>query len=296
MKEKIKTHIGLGRFFALPPVVCAVLLGVALGGNWSWLSAMVALGAIFLMAYGHSLNTLLDYSWTGFDKGTEEERSRGKIYTKAQQPIATGILTPREVVMNGLVYLLISAIFTGIIAWQVSPVIWIFWALGALCTFWYSYGKLHYQAEIALGAGFGPIAVMLGMATQPNPDFLVAFLAGMPFLVMWGFAAEFVDQATDAEPNWPKGLRNLGALAWKNNVSVPLFTGFLFTIAYLVQLALMAGGILAPLTALSFIAFPFLAYGLLIMGNDFNKKGIMLALVGIFIHGIALLCGQIFGG
>ncbi len=28
MKEKIKTHIGLGRFFALPVAACAVLFGM----------------------------------------------------------------------------------------------------------------------------------------------------------------------------------------------------------------------------------------------------------------------------
>jgi len=100
MKEKIKAHLALGRFFALPAAVCAVLLGIALGDEWSWLSALVVLAAIFEMAYAHSFNTLLDYHWTGFDKGTEEERSRGKIYTKAQQPIATGILSTREVLIS----------------------------------------------------------------------------------------------------------------------------------------------------------------------------------------------------
>lgn len=296
MKDKIRTHVGLGRFFALPCVVCAVLLGCTLGGSLSWLSAMVVLAAIFQMAYSHSFNTLLDYSWTGFDKGTEEERSKGKVYTKGQQAIAAGKLVPRAVLINGLVYLAISAVFIGIVAWKVSLIIWALWAVASLVTFWYSWGKLHYQCELALGIGFGPLAVMLGMASQPNPDFLLAFLAGIPFLILWGFAAEFVDQATDAEPNWPRGLRNLGALAWKNNVSVPLFTGFLFIIAYLAQMALIVGGVLAPLTGLSFIAFPLIAYGLLIMGNEFNKMGIMLLLLSVFVHMIAFLIGQAIGG
>lgn len=296
MKDKILTHIGLGRFFALPCVVCAVLLGCALGGELSWISAVVALAAVFQMAYSHSFNTLLDYSWTGFDKGTEEERSRGKIYTKGQQAIAAGKLSSRVVLINGLVYLTISAIFVGIVAWQVSALIWALWGVGALMTFWYSWGKLHYQCELALGVGFGPIACMMGMASQPNPDFLLAFLAGIPFLILWGFAAEFVDQALDAEPNWPRGLRNLGALAWRNNISVPLFVCFLFIMAYLAQVFLIAGGVLAPLTGLSLIAFPLIAYGLLIMGNDFNKTGIILLLLACFVHMVAFTAGQIVGG
>lgn len=296
MKDKIKAHIGLGRFFALPAAACAVLLGIALGGHWSWLSVMVVLAAVFEMAYAHSFNTLLDYSWTGLDKGAEDERSKGKVYTKAQQPIAAGKLTPKAVLANGLVYLAISAVFVGIVAVKVSPVIWAIWALGALMTFWYSWGKLHYQCELALGVGFGPVACMMGMASQPNPDFLLAFLAGIPFLILWGFAAEFVDQATDAEPNWPRGLRNLGALAWKNNVSIPLFVSFLFIMAYVAQMFLIIGGVLAPLTGLSLVAFPTIAYGLLIMGNDFNRVGIILLLLSAFIHMVAFTAGQIIGG
>jgi len=296
MKDKIFNHIGLGRFFALPCVICAVLLGCTLGGSLSWLSAMVALAAVFQMAYSHSFNTLLDYSWTGFDKGVEEERSKSKVYTHGQQAIAAGKLSSRGVLTNGLVYLAISAVFIGIVAWKVSPVIWAIWGLGALMTFWYSWGKLHYQCELALGVGFGPVACMMGMASQPNPDFLLASLAGIPFLILWGFAAEFVDQAIDAEPNYPRGLRNLGALAWRNNISVPLFVCFLFIMAYLAQAFLIAGGVLAPLTGLSLVAFPLIAYGLLIMGNDFNKTGIMLLLLACFVHMVAFTAGQIVGG
>lgn len=163
-------------------------------------------------------------------------------------------------------------------------------------TFWYSWGKLHYQCELALGVGFGPIACMMGMASQPNPDFLVAFLAGIPFLILWGFAAEFVDQAIDAEPNWPRGLRNLGALAWKNNISIPLFVGILFIMAYIAQVFLIVGGVLAPLTGLSLVAFPLIAYGLVIMGNELNKTGIMLLLLACFVHMVAFTAGQIVGG
>jgi len=295
VKDKIKTHIGLGRFFALPAAVCAVLLGIALGGNWSWLSAMVVLAAIFEMAYAHSFNTWLDYSWTGFDKGTEEERSKGKVYTKAQQPIAAGILTPKEVVANGLVYLAISAIFVGIVAWQVSPVIWVIWVVTALCTFWYSWGKLHYQCEMALGVGFGPFAVMLGMASQPSPDFLLAFLAGIPFLILWGYGAETIDQWSDAEPNWPRGLRNWGALLWKNNVSISMFLVWLLVITFLSQLFLIAGGVLAPLTAISLISFIPLSFCLLYLERDL-KVGVLWGLGGIFVHMLLLVVGQIVGG
>lgn len=289
---KTKAHIGLGRFFAFPVALCAVLLGVALGGHWSWLSAMVVLGAIFQMAYAHSFNTLLDYSWTGFDKGTEEERSKGKVYTKGQQAIAAGILTPKQVLINGLVYLAISAIFIGIVAWKVSPIIWLIWAVTALCTFWYSWGKLHYQCELALGIGFGPLAVMLGMASQPNLDFLAAFLAGIPILILWGFAAETMDQWTDAEPNWPRGLRNFGALVWKHGVSISMFLAWILCITFVCQLFLVAGGILKPLTALSLLTFLPFSVCLIFLQRK-PKAGILWGLGGIYLYGLLLLLGEV---
>jgi len=294
VKEKIKTHIGLGRFFALPVCVCAVLLGVALGGHWSWLSAMVALGAAFQMAYAHSFNTLLDYQWTGFDKGAEEERSRGKVYTHGQQAIAAGIMSPKEVLANGLVYLAISAVFIGIIAWKVSALIWAIWAVTALCTFGYSWGKLHWSCEFFLGIGFGPLAVMLGMASQPNPDFLTAFLAGIPILILFGYGAETMDQYTDAAPNWPRGLRNFGALVWKNNVSISTFIVWLLCATFLSQLFLAAAGILRPLTALTLITL--IPFSLCLLFLEMKPKvGIIWGLGGIYLYGLLLLLGEVLG-
>lgn len=295
MKEKIEIHLGLGRFFALPCVVCAVLLGCTLGGSLSWLSVMAVLAGIFLMAYAHSFNTLLDYSWTGFDKGTEEERSKGKVYTKGQQAIAAGKLTPRGVLINGLVYLAISAIFVGIVAWRVSPVIWAIWAGTALCTFWYSWGKLHWNCELALGTGFGPLAVVLGMASQPNPDFLLAFLAGIPFLIMWGFAMETYDQWTDWEVNVPRGLKNLGALIGQYHISPALFLGWLIAMAYLSQLLLITANVLKPLTGLSLCSIPLFAYGIAWVEGK-PQTGIIIVLLGCFIYMALLLVGEIVGG
>ncbi|HUV56180.1 MAG TPA: UbiA family prenyltransferase [Dehalococcoidales bacterium] len=294
MKDKISTHIGLGRFFALPIAACSVLLGVALGGHWSWLSAMVCLGVVFQMAFAHSFNTLLDYSWTGLDKGTEAERSRGKIYTHGQQEIASGKMTPKGVLLNGLVYLAISAVFIGIVAWQVSPIIWAIWGIASLCTFWYSWGKLHFQCEIALGTGFGPLAVMMGMASQPNPDFLLAFLAGIPALLLFGYGAETLDQFIDAEPNWPRGLRNFGALVWRNNASISTILGWLLSITFLSQLFLITGGVLHPLTALTLITFlPFSMCLLFIESKP--KVGIIWGLGGIYLYCLLLLLGEVPG-
>jgi len=293
---KIRAHLlTLPRWFGLPAAACAVALGCILGGVPGWLTAVAIVCGALLMAGAHSFNSVLDKEWTHFDEGLVGERSKEKVYTKGQNVIMAGVVSSREVLINALSWYVLSAGVAVVISIYGSPWVWLPWTLTALCTFFYSWGKMHYLCETALGLGFGSFAVMLGICGSPKPDLLMAFLAGLPFLVLWGFMAEFVDQATDAEPNWPRGLRNLGALAWKNNVSVPLFTGFLIVMAYLTQIALIAYGTLAPETALSLVAFPLFAYGLLIMGNDFNKKGILIVLLGIFVHMILLVVGQAIG-
>ncbi|GAH34657.1 unnamed protein product, partial [marine sediment metagenome] len=224
----------------------------------------------------------------------EEERSKGKVYTKGQQAIAAGKLTPKIVLVNSLIYLAISAVFVGIVAWKVSPVIWVIWGITALCTFWYSWGKLHWNCELALGTGFGPLAVMLGMASQPNPDFLAAFLAGIPFLILWGYGAETIDQWTDAEPNWPRGLRNFGALVWRNNISISMFLAWLVGITFLSQVFLIAGGILAPMTALSLISFIPFSFCILHLEKDL-KTGVIWGLGAIFLHMVLFTLGQVIG-
>jgi len=296
-KLKIYIHLlTLPRWFALPAVVAAIALGGILM-EVTFLPILLAiLSGMLLMAGAHSFNTYLDYVWTKLDQGGEEERSRPKEYTVGQQPIAAGLMNPPEVLANALGWYALSIIPAIILTVIATPYIWIPWVLSALSTFYYSYGKLHYQCEFALGLGFGPFAVMLGACASPNPNLGIAFLAGLPFLILWGFLAEFVDQATDAEVNWNKGLRNLGAWAWKNNVSIPMFTGWLLVMTFIVQFALVLSGILSPLVNISLISFPLFAYGMVTLGEKFSKQGVLLLLVGVFVHMVTFVVGQGIGG
>jgi len=295
--EKLKAHIlVLPRWFALPAAMSAVALGCLIAGSPWWLTIVALLSGAFMMAYAHTFNTLLDYSWTGLDKGAPTERSRPKEYTTGQQPIAAGVLTKREVLLNGLVWLALSAGLAVPMGIWGSWWVWFPWSLVACCTFWYSWGKLHYCCETALGLGFGSFAVMFGAATSPNALglFATACLAGLPFVLLWGFAAETIDQWCDSEPNWPRGLRNFGALVWKNNVSISAFTMWLIAIAYCTQLALIAGGVLAWQTGLSLAAFIPLSFCLLYIEKNL-KVGVLWGLAGIFLHMVALTVGQAVG-
>ena len=133
---------------------------------------------------------------------------------------------------------------------------------------------------------------MFGASTIDNPNLWVAFLAGLPFVMVWGFAAEFIDQATDAEANWDKGLRNLGSWVWKNKIDTPNFFMGIVALTYVVQLATIATGVLEPKSIISVAAMPFFLYGSAMLGKDFGKIPVLTLLFGIFVHMIGLVVGQ----
>lgn len=323
MKTKIRAHlITLPRWFAAPVCICAVVLGGVIGGGDFFPIILAVITALLLMAAAHSSNTWLDFYWTCFDLGTAEERSYPKVYTRGQQPIAAGILSGKEVLGNILFWLGLSAIPAGILSVIVSPWIWLFWVLTVACSPFYSWGKLHYLCEMALGLGFGSIACCLGVSVSPNPDYLKAFLAGIPILILWGFAAETLDQFLDAEPNWPRGLRNLGALVWKSETSITVVIGWLFSVTFISQLFFILVGILSTWTALTLITFiPFTLCLILLQRKtprlphmmepgdnvvefisrlsqpvEDPKAGILWGLGGIYLYVILLAIGQIIGG
>lgn len=293
MKKLKAVLVTLPRWFATPGIVCMVLLGGVLSGGINWLVWVAALSGLCAMSWGHGMNTFLDYAWTGFDKGTVEYRSKGKTYTVGQNVIASGTLSVAESFWYSFIWLVLSAVFALIIHLQVGPWIWLPWVLGALVTFLYSWGKLHYLCEFALGMGFGPLAVMLGASATPHPQMLIAFLAGLPFFVLWGYFAETIDQWTDAEPNWPRGLRNMGALLWKNNVSFVAFVSFLILTTFAVQL-LITPSVLKPLAGISLVTFIPFSFCLLHIEKNL-KVGVIWGLVGIFLYALLLLLGQILG-
>lgn len=245
----------LPRWFALPVAALGVLLGGLMdaGSQTAPLRlALVALSAGLLMAWGHAMNALLDYSWTRLDQG--EGRSRPKPYTGGQQPLADGLVSPIEVWWNAVSWLTLSAVPLMVLSRQGYSWPWLFWLIGALCTFAYSWGKLHWLCETVLAVGFGFVPVMMGAAVTQHPNYMHAALVSIPFGLLFGFAAEIVDQWWDAAGNWAKGLRNIGAWCWKVNLHVGVVAGTFVLFAIVAHLALVVAGILSLPTIFALIA------------------------------------------
>jgi 1,4-dihydroxy-2-naphthoate octaprenyltransferase len=284
-------------------MACAVALGCILTGAAGWLTALAIISGGLIMAYSHAMNTYLDF-FTGIDR-IGGPTSRPKSYTAGNQVIVTGQMRPMEVLINALCWLAASAGVAVIIAHYASAWIWLPWGLSATMTFLYSVGKKAYLCELALGLGFGPLAVMIGAAASTGfvfHDFGPAFMSGLVFAWVFGFGAEFIDQAFDADVNWDSGLRNMGALAWKTGIHPATFTCVLLGFAYIIQIALVIGGFLAPLTLSTLAVMPLFVYSVMAVCESkpdvkqaelkFNDKAIMAAMGVMFLWMLALVISQ----
>ena len=283
------------RWFAAPVLVSSVVLGYVVSAPLSWFVFVPILFALCVMAWGHTMNTVLDYSWTGLDKGLESERSHPKPYTSGQQVIASGMLTARQVFLIAVGWLAVSTIAMIYISIHAASLwVFVFWALSALVTFAYSWGKLHWLCEIALGVGFGPLAALIGAAASPSPDYLASALASIPIFLIFGWGAEAYDQWFDSDTNWDQGLRNIGAWVWHTKNSIGLAVGVIVLATFLAQGLLVLSGILSLWTLLSLPA----ALSLVLLPQAEKRKpwAVNLLLGAVFYYCIALAVGQVVGG
>jgi 4-hydroxybenzoate polyprenyltransferase len=198
------------------------------------------------------------------------------------------VITVAESFWVSAAYLGLSAVVTIYLATLTTPWVWLPWVLVAACAPLYSWGKFTYSCELVLALGFGPFAVMFGAAVGPGPEMLRAFLAGIPFGLVFGFMAELVDQWMDADVNVPKGLRNLGALCWRRGWGLrgPLALMALATMG--VHLALINAQMLSPW---AFLALPLLAF-IVMLAPLYEKKqklGIMGGLALVLLYPLVIL-------
>jgi len=290
--SKVFAHvIVVPRWFALPGAMASIVLGGVLGHASIWHIALACLVGCFLMAACHSWNSFHDYSLTGFDKGRETERSKRKLYTGAQNVIAEGILSPGSVLFNSLCWLLLATAIAIPLSLMTSMWLWLPFGLVVLCAPWYRWAKLRWHPEIPLGLGFGSFAVMLGCSVGSNPTLLYAFLAGLPYAILFGVACETVDQEIDAEINYPKGLRNIGVLAWQWQALRPILAMEIF-FAYLVLALIVTAGILSEWAfRLSLLAVPLLILCLMWIIEE-RKRAIIIGLLGTFAFAWGITLGQ----
>lgn len=283
--------VTLPRWFAAPVIVGSVLVGAGVSEGIRPLSLTLGLVTVLaVMAWGHAMNTVLDYYWTGLDRDDDpSRRSRPKPYTIGQQALHTA--PGPDVIAGAVVW---AGVTSGaLLLWfslappADSSLVFLLYLAGLAVTFLYSWGKLHWLCELALGLGFATLPGLIGAASTAEPDYLAGSLATLPIFVLFGFAAEVWDQWYDAAANWDKGLRNIGAWLWHSNrCPVMVAVGLLVTLAGVVQYYLRLSGVLTEATYLLSFMLIAVAVGLVSVkpqGQWANHR-MILALLGV-------LCG-----
>lgn len=281
---------GLPRWFGLPAVALMVTLGGLIAGASVPQMVLANIAAALLMAYAHTWNSFHDWA-SGLDQGPPEERSRPKPYTSGQNLIARGVVSQSQTLVVALGYLGFSAVITGFLAVETTPWVWLPWAVAVPCAPLYSWGKFWYGCEFFLTVGFGPAAAMLGAASAPGADLWRAALASLPMGILFGYGAEVVDQYIDSGPNVPKGLRNIGALCWKYDISLIWPLTFILLLVALSQGLLLAFDVLVSPTVYA-LAWLFPIWLLIPHMEKGSTKAIMTSLALVFLYGLTLVVLQ----
>jgi 1,4-dihydroxy-2-naphthoate octaprenyltransferase len=248
------------------------------------------------MAGGHSFNSLLDYSWTGLDRGEVSERSAEKDYAGGQSVIASGLVTPVEVLVNALVWYLLAAALLFYLSVTVGPWIVVVGIAGMFVTFFYSKSKFNWTHEVVLGIGAGPLAVLGGMySTTASPPWATGLLVSVPAGVLISFIGLALDEWPDAEANLKKGVKSIAYKVWEYGVSLEWYLSSWFLFMYLFQLLLIVIGVLQPLSALSLITWPLFMSFLVLQRRDFRLWAGRIVIVGV-MHPVLMVLGHWLGG
>jgi 1,4-dihydroxy-2-naphthoate octaprenyltransferase len=296
MKKKLKVHLWtLPRWFATPLFGAPAVLGGLLAGGMTVNSWIGVIAALLVMAGGHSFNSFLDYAWTGLDKGKLEERSAEKDYAGGQSVIATGLVSVREVAINAIVWYILALIPLIYMAINGSWPILIIGILGMLMTFWYAKAKFNWTHELALGIASGPMPLLMGMfATSISPPWVTGLVASIPFFILPAFIGLALDEYPDAEANLKKGVKSVSYKVWEYGISLEWYLSSWILFMCLYHIFLIAIGILAPLSAIAFLGFPFFMVFIVLLRKDFRKWAGITVFTGV-TYPILLVIGQFLG-
>jgi len=296
MNMKIKVHLWtLPRWFAAPLFGASAVLGGLLSGGMTLNSWLGVIGSLLIMAGGHSFNSLLDYAWTGLDKGEPAERSAEKDYAGGQSVIAAGIVSVRGVAFNAITWYLLALAPLIYLALNVGWPILIIGFLGMLVTFGYAKAKFNWTHELVLGIGAGPLAVLGGMfATSGSPPWVTGLVVSVPSAILISFIGLAIDEWPDAEANLKKGVKSIAYKVWENGVSLEWYLSSWLLFMYLYQAFLISIGILVPLSAISFFTWPFLMAFLVLLKQNFRKWAGIIVLTGV-TYPLLLALGQFIG-
>jgi 1,4-dihydroxy-2-naphthoate polyprenyltransferase len=254
MLKHVNKYIIATRPWSFTMSLISVSVGTLLAaeeGSVSWLwFALTAVGITCLHAAANLIN---DY----FDTLYEIDQQDSPTAKYRPQPILSGILTPRNVLLEALILLILTvAIGMTAAAVRSSHVLWI-GIIGLLTGIFYTAGpvKFKYRAlgEFAVFMMWGPLMIEGAYAVQRNALSIKALYISIPFGVLVAlvlFANNMRDIAYDSRHD----VKTMSMMLGSRN-SYILFAG-LIMLAYAYVLGMIVLGVMSLWGLLIFLSLP----------------------------------------
>ncbi|MGO9215579.1 MAG: UbiA family prenyltransferase [Syntrophales bacterium] len=295
--NKVKIYLWtLPRWAFLPFFGVCTLLGVVLAkGSLGTLNTWLAfITTMFLMAGGHSFNTLLDTIWTHLDD-PGHEHSVEKSYAAGSVVISEGLASPKEVLINAICWYAAALIPGIILAIRVTPLVLIPIFFGMCVTFAYSPSKFTWLHEVCLASGVVAAAVIGSLSTGTG-EWIRPILITIPLCLIFSFAGLGLDEYPDSEANLKQGVKSLAYQVWKQGFDHALYIMLWVFLAYMVQMFFIVIGWLKPLTGLTLIALPFAIADSVFLKKEITfKKAALVMVVIAMAYPLLLLLGELLG-
>jgi 1,4-dihydroxy-2-naphthoate octaprenyltransferase len=254
MFDTIKKYIIAARPWSFTMSLISVSVGTLLAaeeGNVSWLWFMVT--AIGITLFHAAANLINDYFDTLYD--IDQQDSPTAKYRP--QPIISGMLTPRQTIVEASV-LLVLTVAIGMTAAVIRSwhILWI-GLIGLFTSVYYTAGpvKFKYRAlgEFAVFMMWGPLMIEGAYAVQRQALSMKALYISVPFGVLVAlvlFANNMRDIAYDSRHN----VKTVSIMLGSRN-SYILFAG-LIALAYAYVLGMILIGIMSLWGLLIFLSIP----------------------------------------
>jgi 1,4-dihydroxy-2-naphthoate polyprenyltransferase len=254
MFNNIKKYIIATRPWSFTMSLISVSVGTLLAaeeGSISWLWFVIT--AIGITLFHAAANLINDYFDTLYD--IDQEDSPTAKYRP--QPIISGMLTPRQTIVEASVFLVLT-IAIGMAAAVIRSwhILWI-GLIGLFTSIYYTAGpvKFKYRAlgECAVFMMWGPLMIEGAYAVQRQALSLKALYVSVPFGVLVAlvlFANNMRDIAYDSRHN----IKTVSIMLGSRN-SLILFAG-LIALAYAYVLGMILTGIMSLWGLLIFLSIP----------------------------------------
>jgi 1,4-dihydroxy-2-naphthoate octaprenyltransferase len=254
MFNEIKKYIIATRPWSFTMSLISVSVGTLLAaeeGSISWLWFVIT--AIGITLFHGAANLINDY----FDTLYEIDQEDSPTAKYRPQPIISGMLTPRQTIVEASVFLVLT-IAIGMTAAVIRSwhILWI-GLIGLFTSIYYTAGpvKFKYRAlgECAVFMMWGPLMIEGAYAVQRQALSLKALYVSVPFGVLVAlvlFANNMRDIAYDSRHN----VKTVSIMLGSRN-SLILFAG-LIALAYAYVLGMILTGIMSLWGLLIFLSIP----------------------------------------